>query len=225
MRAFRWARTALSHPKQGNPPSRRSIGLARSSQATLLVLALCALGPAGCLVAETPDYGPARQTAPVVEPLTISPTPSYQFDVDYVQSRTLTLFARSEDNGEELTAAIWVDYVPSDGSGDAGPNEREQYIEDFNVAPRPFDQPKQVSFPFKPTPAQVPPGCHTLSVLLMHRSSYDSVSNKPIQGAYENDVTVVTWFFFAHDDTNPGPYDPSAPPARDHDDLDRHGEL
>jgi len=162
------------------------------------MLALSAFGllPAGCLVADAPDYGPARQTAPVVE--AISPSPFLQFEVDFVTPKPVNLVVTSEDAGEELTVAYYVDY------GTRTP--KEAYIDDFDVAPRPFDQPKTVYFPFAPTRGQVTPGCHTLTVLLMHARSFDSVANAPIvdDDRVADDLTMVTWFFWAKDTANPG---------------------
>jgi len=158
------------------------------------MLALCAFGPAGCLVADAPDYGPARQTAPVFVLSSIKPEPLYQFELEVSRDvQLVSMVATSEDAGQELTAVLYVDYRT--------PDPRETYIREYDIAPMPFDQPKAVSFEFAPLRGQVSPGCHTLSVLLMHESSWDGRKREVTDFS---DVDVVTWFFVATDITNPG---------------------
>jgi hypothetical protein len=154
----------------------------------MLALVVGSLSATGCLIAEAPSYGEPRQTVPVIDDLSVSPPPSLFLYARTGEDKPFGMKVRSEDAGESLIAAWVVDYRDV-----AGAVKRELPLGAAQeVPPRPADQPKTLSPHFVPN-GLVTKGCHSLTLLVMHESSYNVVTGLPIAEAFD-DVAAITWF-------------------------------
>jgi hypothetical protein len=95
-----------------------------------------------------------------------------------------TMTVRSEDAGEQLLASHVIDY-------EAGP--RQLAFGPTQVPARAADEPKTLSFDFN-WDIRISKGCRSLTVLVMHESSYDLARDLPIKPVPSNDVAAVTWW-------------------------------
>jgi hypothetical protein len=174
----------------------------------MLAASLLALVPGACLIAETPDYGEPRQTAPIVDPKTITPSPLRLLPINLADPSPvqLSLQVRSEDAGESIWASLFVDYFERESSttdaGVASP-AREVWMIDRPFAAQPFDRPKAVSLGFNSSDPRITPGCHTLTLLITHDSHYDTLEKKPIDGLADQDLARVTWWVMATNANDP----------------------
>ena len=144
------------------------------------------LSATGCLVAEAPEYGPPEQRPPVINTQSIAPSP---YEVLVFQpdssSKPINVPVRSEDAGERLQGTLWVDWEV--------PGRTPAYVWDEPVPASSFDDvSRSWDFSFLPD-RRVERGCgHTLTLLLMHDSNYDS-GNKVPKPKVDWDIASVTW--------------------------------
>ena len=149
----------------------------------------------GCLVAEAPEYGAPEQTPPFINTTLVTPPLFVVLEARPRETIQLTVPFRSEDAGEALTASLWLDYNM--------PNQDPQG--DHEKAPASLDDlDRSVTISWGPN--SVPSGCHTLTLLLMHDSSYDDVLDLPKEGR-DTDVASVTWIVNKLDSAVPAPGD------------------
>jgi hypothetical protein len=179
--------TALSHRRRlATGKIGRFQGLARQSQRLACVL-LLALGPVslgGCLVADAPDYGGPQQTPPRIESLTIQPSPFALITVPEgtVETR-FTFKVYSEDANERLWTAFYQDYGLVEGT---------DTLDDRPVPPSTLDEPRTVSIPVPLW--KMPDGCHQVTLLVMHESTWDGAEDRPRPERAVDDVASVTWW-------------------------------
>lgn len=181
MRERRLCTTALSHQSVELAWRRLPNALARSSQGVLRMLAL-ATAPVcltGCLIADAPDYGDPRRTPPVIDHLSIEPKPIYRITARPGDPpREFAMTVRSEDAGEALYA------VPVLNFG----TERQELRVPTGIPARAADEPKTVRVVLD-LDALLPAGCHTVTIMVMHTSSFGaSLENE------SDDVASVTWW-------------------------------
>jgi hypothetical protein len=151
----------------------------------LLVTALGSLSGTGCLIAEAPDYGAPRRTTPVIDQTTTTPEPIYRINTRTGDSeQEFTMKVRSEDAGEALYAVAVLNKDVED---------RQHITLPRKVPPRAADQPKTVVVRLD-LDALLPTGCHTVTILVMHASSFDVTTGLPIKDAEDDDVASVTWW-------------------------------
>jgi hypothetical protein len=187
MRGDFLATTALSHQK---PVGRWKVAgyraLARLSQCIGCVLlpAVVSALSSGCLVADAPDYGGPQQTPPYIESSTITPSPYSLITVgENMPDQPFTFKVYSEDAGEKLVTAFFQDY----GLVDLKP------LEDQEHAPSTLDQPRTISVLVNLNRI-FPDGCHQLTLLVMHESTWNTATDRPDPNKAAHDVTSVTWW-------------------------------
>jgi hypothetical protein len=159
----------------------------------MLALVVGSLSATGCLIAEAPSYGAPRRTVPVIGD--VNPLPSLFLNVRTGERLPFTMNVRSEDAGESLVAVWVVDYEhPREVR--LGPTKE--------VPPLAADQPKLLGCDFIPN-ALVTKGCHSLTLLVMHKSSYDIFALGPTDRGLEDDVAAITWFVNVENDGSDTP--------------------
>jgi len=174
--------------------------MARRSQGKLLVSALllfASLSETGCIVAEPPDYGPAQRSSifmysPRPNPWSLqvlSRTPTGSPPV--AQTVKLGVTVRSEDAGEQLVALRYIDYN----------HTLTPQVDPRVLPPLTFDQERQIAFDITPRADLPVPGCHTITIMAMHYSSWNQATKK-FEGPPE-DLAQETWFVSV-DDTPDG---------------------
>lgn len=165
----------------------------------LLLAALGSLSGTGCLIAEAPDYGEPRRTTPVIDQDSVYPPPNFVVEVqpDEVEVK-FSMTVRSEDAGEQIWAARIIDYEMGD--------PREIRTGPTQVPARAADQPKELNFDFK-RDERIDKGCHTLTLLVMHETSYDLSNDQPLDDVSDGDVAAITWWLDVqtNDTTTPVP--------------------
>jgi len=150
-----------------------------------VTLSACLAGLApGCLIADPPEYGGPQKTPPYIESSSISPTPYAIIDVfenDPTQSFAFKVY--SEDAGDRLWTVFYRDYylatVP-------------QRLDDRSHAPSTLDVPHNITIPL--TLTQVPMGCHSLTLLVMHESTWNNATVSPDSTKAITDMASVTWW-------------------------------
>jgi hypothetical protein len=191
--------TALSGFRRVASPRWPIYGLARESHMrtkVLFALALgCSVATTGCLVADAPTYGPPEQRPPVINSQGVKPTPYALIVVpDPPVGVDITVPVRSEDAGESLWGALYVDYGL----------EKEKFWDDKPIAPGSFDELDRSYDTTFQWDARVTSGCHTLTALITHASNWDNGNNLVIDSS-DFDVSSVTWWM------NVKPTNPSMP--------------
>jgi hypothetical protein len=167
--------------------------MARRSHWKLGVLALstfATLSTTGCIVADAPDYG-APQRSPI---FMFNPHPapgSLQFltrePADPVEFGATI---KSEDAGEQLASVLYFDY-----------KHRGEHVYDENIPlpPLTIEQERPVKFYVDGSRSFLEPKtCHTVTLMVMHLSSYDQETNQ-FKGP-PDDRASVTWFASVDDD-------------------------
>jgi hypothetical protein len=140
----------------------------------------------GCIIPEAPEYGAARQTPVFVDESTVFPNPHslqhYQnlpgYEADFRVS------VRSEDAGEELISALYVDYKHQNGF----------LVEHKNGKPETFDKERVISWTldFQDGRFETTPACHIFTLNVFHASGWDFDNNRQI--GTPPDMASVSWF-------------------------------
>jgi hypothetical protein len=147
----------------------------------LLLSSLTTLAGPGCIVADPPEYGEPQSTRPNViidatVPTTLFPIrmtrpgPGQRFNVEI----------QSEDAGEELVLAFFIDYGLPGGTF-------------YQVVPVPAstNATKTALFMFE-ADARITDGCHMLTMLTMHEPSWDGSEREPYPSR-RADVSTTHW--------------------------------
>jgi hypothetical protein len=178
-----WTATALSGSRRTASGLFRTIlPLARRSQGRVGMLVgfgLASLFSTGCLVAEAPEYGPPRKTAPAIDMLSVDPPPFAVLQLRRPVVQPISLRIRSEDAGDGLVAFLYLDYLSS-----SHPDRDFIRAWPFPPATRELSMQWQVN-------EDITDGCHQLTLFLTHESNYDIGEN-----TYKspNDVDSITWW-------------------------------
>lgn len=156
----------------------------------LALSTLAALETTGCIVADAPEYGsPSRSPISIFNPdpnpgsvqlLTRQPIPP---------SKAFGATVKSEDAGEQIFAALFLDYK----------HEGERKFDSQVLQPLTIEQERNVRFVLTPSsdfPESNP--CHTITLLITHLSSWDQFTNQFTGPA--DDLASVTWFVTIDDD-------------------------
>lgn len=151
----------------------------------LLLATLSTPSLTGCIIAEAPDYGEPRRTTPVIDWKSVTPNPVYRLTVRPEDPPVpFTMTVRSEDAGQSLYAVPVLNWHIKD---------REEILRPFEVPARAADQPKNVRVELD-LAALLPQGCHTITILVMHTSSFKAMTGLPIDGVADDDVASITWW-------------------------------
>jgi hypothetical protein len=151
--------------------------LSRLARLSLLLLTVSVLVP-GCILADAPQYVTPSQRAPVLSLYQASPTLLEILDVKTGDRVSINIPVRSEDAGEQLLGLLFSDYGTA--------VSREQGFS--FLGPSTYDKPRP--FPLVSQPLSFDTnGCHTLSLLVGHLSSFDRTAAVLNQ----DDIALATW--------------------------------
>jgi len=192
------ATTALSHLGRAERVKASPFAaVARRSQKVALVLlltSLAALGSSGCIVADPPDYGEPQLTLPNIIGYSVDPPIFFPIRVTTPGDPTnFSMQIQSEDAGERLYIALFVDYGSS----------QQYFLDDLSHPATSFDKVKPISFDQEFN--RVSDGCHTLTMLVMHDSSWNNNANSPDPARFRDDIAVLTWTLYVNVDENEPP--------------------
>jgi hypothetical protein len=139
-----------------------------------------------CLIPEAPEYGAPEKSPIFIINDTISPNPrnllSLTVSTDN-RSHAFSFKIRSEDANEEVVAVLYIDYKHKLG----------QFIDDRNYPPVTFNEPRTISLDLTvPDPRFETPGCHTVTLMVLHKSGWDDGKREVI--GTPDDLASVTWF-------------------------------
>jgi len=147
------------------------------------------LTPSGCLVADPPLYEEPPRTPPVFDLAQADPPISRPVVVDTTSSEPLVFAVpfRSEDRGEILFASLHLDYnILRVGSSFTGV-EREFAASTFDDLGRTMSLPWDLF-------GGVPAGCHTLTLLASHVSTWETSEFRPNPITGVDDSARVVWW-------------------------------
>jgi len=164
------AATCVSEPP-GEPAARAPYpslfrALARPSLCILL-----AIMPSACLVASTPEFDEPAQTRPFLVAAAADPDlREFLLVVDDDQRVDFRASVISEDRAEPLKIALYVDYGLTNNAG----NPFRQSIADFPDIPAGTlkQGPRPVHAEWFLDSAVVPPGCHTITMMVTHKFDF-----------------------------------------------------
>jgi hypothetical protein len=151
----------------------------------LLLCSLTTLAGPSCIVADPPEYTDRESTRPHVLVQLSSPSTLYPIRVQRPGSQQFSIRIQSEDAGEDLLLAFFIDY------GRPG----AFYYEDYPV-PATTQLEKTPTFSFVANNL-LTDGCHTLTMLAMHESSWDAGANQPYPSRLD-DVSHTHWVLYVN---------------------------
>lgn len=175
--------TALScrEGSRGAAPGAES-RLARKS--LFLGAVMCSLS--GCIVADPPEYQEPQRTPPILDLNHAEPSPYWVVVVERKSGNDLSIKVplRSDDQGERLLFAIHVDYKAGGFM-----------LLSSSMPPSTLDgPPREISKSFDLNDPRVMPGCHQLTLLVAHDSSWDIQGGQPLPDAPPEDLAIATWW-------------------------------
>lgn len=187
--------TPLSHlGARGRAAACHLRGLARRSQASAFVCALLLLAPlftTGCIIAEAPEYGEPQRTPIFMSDPTPSPANLQVLLNTQPFPTAFTVTVRSEDAGDRLHSALYVDYKQRTPV-------KQSLVEHHSHPASTFSNPRPITYLVSPNSLFfLGAVCHSLTLMVMHESSWDDAALAP-KGAPE-DLAQMTWFVSVND--------------------------
>jgi len=180
--APRLAATRLSRRARGVAKISAICGLAWRSLWLLSMM----LVVESCVVADPPEYRTPVQTRPVLNVYSAVPTATHALVV-YASSKTPTSFTvqvRSEDAGEDMRALFFLDYQLAGHS---------KLISKPIPASTYDNTGRNIQYDWPP-PAKTDFGCHFLSLIVAHRSSFLADNEDKLDPRFaDDDAAIVTW--------------------------------
>ncbi len=169
--------TALSGRARWFGPTAAVLRLARASLLSSSIMLLAT----SCIVADPPEYQPPVRTRPALDVYQATPTTSRVLLVNKNDVVKISVPLRSEDNGEELTGVFLVD---------SGLLQNVQTIAASTYA---NDQ-RAVTLDW--TVPELPKhGCHLLSLIVAHKSSFKTNPNYVLDTNFANgDAAIINWW-------------------------------
>jgi hypothetical protein len=154
----------------------------------LLVLASC---PAGCLVSDPPEYEEPGLTPPFLDLVAATPLPgriiAREFGTEAVVRFDVPF--RSEDNGEEVYFGLYRNFTFA-----AGLSQEQRLVNSRSVPPGTFDETdRAIRFDWTVELRQL--GCHQLTLLVSHESTWDKNEGRPHPLLSVGDTAMATWWF------------------------------
>jgi len=143
------------------------------------------VAPASCIVSEPAEYGVAKQTPPFLDAKNAAPSVLHTHKLSLGDKVLVNVPFRSEDAGEELRALLWLD------KGVIGKTTLLNFRE---IPPgKPEDNKRSIDIP---ADIQVA-GCHSMSLVVTHRSNLDKDNNEPVN---DDDTAILTWWLNVDDE-------------------------
>ncbi len=156
------------------------------AQRSLLALASMTL-ISSCIVADPPTYTDPTQTRPELRAYLAKP-PIYQvvsIQLPQVGIPSFTVPVRSEDNGERLLANFFLDFEST----------RVSPLGGQIIAPGTLNDPTDRSISFAWTTVNgASAGCHTITMVVAHESSFTTNPQTPDMDAAAKDAAIITWW-------------------------------
>lgn len=176
----------------------------------LLCWALTLLLFTGCIVADPPQYEEPKRTPPILALSRAQPSPFWLVIIDRESNVTgnsqlqVNVPVRSDDQGELIMYTLFVDYPAQDPPILLAANQREE--------PSTMDDESRVLDATVTMGGQVERGCHQLTLIAAHESSWDSSTYQPRLDAPKDDIAIATWWMHVDPPMNSDPYTlPSCP--------------
>lgn len=173
-----------------NEPQRRVRGIFELARASLLLGVM--LAPVGCLVSDPPLYQEPPPTPPVFDLSNAIPLPGEVFVVRRSPNAptilTFTIPFRSEDRGDGVQAALHLDYNTLSAQATFTKAQTSVDASTFD------DLTRVLSLRWPLPPNEPSPGCHTLTVLASHQSTFDDNEFRPHIVRAQNDRAVAVWW-------------------------------
>jgi len=139
-----------------------------------------------CVVADPPEYQSPVQTRPALDVYQASPTTTTVLVVNTLDVVKISVPLRSEDAGEWLTGVFWVD----SNTGFPGLLQNVQKIPPSTYA---NDQ-RAVTLDWI-VPRLPRAGCHLLSLVVAHDSSFKTNPSYMLNADAENrDAAIINWW-------------------------------
>jgi len=140
-----------------------------------------------CIVADPPEYRAPVRTRPVLNVYSAVPTATRALVVYHTVPRVATRFSvqvRSEDRGENLRAIFFLDY-------EIHPGEDELVSQTITAST--YDNTGRVIL-YSWLPPTTLKGCHFLSLVVAHQSSFLQSDEGHLDPRYaDDDAAIVTW--------------------------------
>lgn len=146
----------------------------------------------GCIVADPPQYEEPRRTPPILDLVSAQPLLRNVILIDRTDNDDandkveLKVPVRSDDQGDFLKAALWVDF-----SFDSA------FFTDSHTTVPPStldDQTRSITLSWRVKELPRKPGCHPLTVLVSHEINWDDANFMPDPIKAQNDMAVATWW-------------------------------
>jgi hypothetical protein len=152
----------------------------------LPALSLTSLLTTGCLIPEPPEYGPPERTPIFIVDSTVTPNPRNLLTlstVDDVGSHSFGFKTHSEDEGEDVVAALFANYK----------HDQHNLLFQINYDPSTFDVERTGSLYMSvPDGRLQAPGCYAITLMVLHETGWDEQKKLPI--GTPSDIASVTWF-------------------------------
>jgi len=145
-----------------------------------------------CIVADPPEYKTPGRTRPVLNAFKAVPETTKVLVV--YTGKVATSFSvpvRSEDAGEDLRALFYLDYEVQPGDMNRGESPlNSQKITASTYA----NTSREATYPWLPTKQSVSAGCHFVTLIVAHRSSFQSSDENHLDASKAvEDAALLTW--------------------------------
>jgi hypothetical protein len=145
-----------------------------------------------CIVADPPEYRAPGRTRPVLNVYSAVPTATQVLSVPSTSLVPFTVQVRSEDAGEGLKGVFFLDYQMRASLNP--PHGRELVLNSNTIPASTYDnEGRNVKYTWSPAATQTT-GCHFISLIVAHESSFYLNDNSQLNPSYaDDDAAIVTW--------------------------------
>ncbi len=192
--ATRSAATTLSYLAPASVPGFSPV--TRLACKSLFIVGM-ALTLSGCIVADPPEYESPGRTPPFLDLNASSPALDqvllYNTGDPPIQFR---IKVRSEDEGEDILGALYLDSTENSSLS-------RRTIPPSTIS----DLDRWLVVPFaKGANETIRPGCHVLTLLVMHLDTFDIETSRPKPAEGTSDIATASWWLNV-DAPSSAPYD------------------
>jgi hypothetical protein len=144
----------------------------------------------GCIVADPPEYQEPKRTPPILDLNNAEPSPYWVVVVDRednLQPDNLVIKVplRSDDQGERVWFGLHVDYKSDDH-----PVAFQNPVPPSTID----DTSRSIGTTWAIDPSFPSSGCHQLTLLVAHESSWEYSKQLPKIDAPKDDIAIATWW-------------------------------
>lgn len=156
----------------------------------------------GCIVADPPQYEEPKRTPPILDLNHAEPSPFWLVIIDRdlgdAGKLSVSVPFRSDDQGETVWFALHVDFK----------SDHDIVLWDLPRTPSTIEDTTRSIANTKPVDAFILAGCHQLTLVGAHQSSWDFERKQPAVDAPQDDIAIATWWM----NLDPKPTDPYSLP-------------